>query len=75
MHRACVELLLARGADAMSRNFAGLQPHKLARPASRAWEQLLAHLEWRACLEEPRLCQFLPAGEKPGKLRPLQSVH
>ena len=58
-----MELLLAGGADALARNFVGLQPHKLASPGSPAWEQLLAHLEWRACLDEPRLCHFLPSGE------------
>ena len=63
MPRTCVELLLARGADVLSRNFAGQQPHKLAPPASPVWGQLLANLEWRACLEEPRMCHFLPAGE------------
>lgn len=62
--RGCVELLLLRGTDALARNFAGLQPHKLARVGSPSWQQLLAHLEWRACLEEPRLCHFLPAGER-----------
>ena len=48
-----MELLLRGGADALARNFAGLQPHKLASPGSPAWEQLLAHLEWRSCLDEP----------------------
>ncbi|CAL5230097.1 g13555 [Coccomyxa viridis] len=58
---SCVELLLEGGADALARNFAGLQPHKLASPGSPAWEQLLEHLEWRSCLDEPRLCHFLPS--------------
>ncbi len=58
-----MELLLRGGADALARNFAGLQPHKLASPGSPAWEQLLAHLEWRSCLDEPRLCHFLPSGQ------------
>lgn len=58
-----MDLLLCGGADALARNFAGRQPHRLATVGSLAWEQLLAHLEWRACLEEPRLCHFLPAGE------------
>ena len=57
-----MELLLRGGADALARNFAGLQPHKLASPGSPAWEQLLAHLQWRSCLDEPRLCHFLPCG-------------
>ena len=58
-----MELLLEGGADALARNFAGLQPHKLASPGSPAWEQLLEHLEWRSCLDEPRLCHFLPSGQ------------
>ena len=57
-----MELLLRGGADALVRNFAGQLPHKLASPGSPAWELLLAHLEWRACLDEPRLCHFLPSG-------------
>ena len=68
MRRRCVKLLLMGGADALARNFAGLQPHKLASPGSPAWEQLLAHMEWRACLDQPRLCHFLPSGE--ASLRP-----
>lgn len=58
-----MELLLRGGSDVLARNFAGMQPHRLASPGSPAWEQLLSHLEWRSCLDEPRLCHFLPSGQ------------
>lgn len=54
-------LLLEAGADARARNFAGNQPHQLAVQGTPLWEVLIAELDWRACLEQPRPCQFAAA--------------
>ncbi len=51
-------MLLDAGADATARNFAGALPHQLAVEGSPPWASLLAELDWRACLEQPRPCQY-----------------
>ncbi|KAK9908264.1 hypothetical protein WJX75_005082 [Coccomyxa subellipsoidea] len=55
------KLLLEAGADVRARNFAGDQPHQLTVQGNPLWETLIAELDWRACLEQPRLCQFAAA--------------
>ncbi|BDA45178.1 probable Ankyrin repeat and sterile alpha motif domain-containing protein at N-terminal half [Coccomyxa sp. Obi] len=57
-HMAAVKLLLDTGADVTARNFAGGLPHQLAVEGSPLWASLLAELDWRACLEQPRPCQY-----------------
>ena len=53
-----MKVLLDAGADATARNFAGALPHQLALEGSPSWASLLAELDWRACLEQPRPCQY-----------------
>jgi hypothetical protein len=59
--RDTAKLLLEAGADVRARNFAGDQPHQLTVQGNPLWETLIAELDWRACLEQPRLCQFAAA--------------
>lgn len=63
--REAVRLLLAARADALARNAAGEQPHKLAESGSALWRVLAAELSWRATLEQPRLCHYVDAGAEP----------
>ncbi len=53
-----MKVLIYAGADATARNFAGVLPHQLAVEGSPLWASLLAELDWRACLEQPRPCQY-----------------
>lgn len=59
--RDTAKVLLEAGADVREHNFAGGQPHQLAVQGTPLWELLIAELDWRACLEQPRPCQYAAA--------------
>lgn len=62
--RDATKLLLEAGADVRARNFAGDQPDQLAVQGTPLWDILIAELEWRACLEQPRPCQYAAAASE-----------